>query len=77
MLDQAATYIARDSRAAAERLVIQALEAAASLDISGERGRIVPELDIPTVREISRRLTAFTLTPRSSGGALRAAHRER
>jgi plasmid stabilization system protein ParE len=52
MLDDAATYIARDSRPAAERLVVQALETAASLDASSQRGRVVRELAIPTVREI-------------------------
>jgi hypothetical protein len=32
MLDDAVTYVAQDSRPAAERLVIHALEAASSLD---------------------------------------------
>jgi toxin ParE1/3/4 len=52
MLDEAVAYIARDSRLAAERLLIQALEAASSLDTSSERGRVVPELEEPTVREL-------------------------
>jgi toxin ParE1/3/4 len=52
MLDEAVGYIARDSRPAAERLLIQALELAASLDTSSERGRVVPELNEPTVREL-------------------------
>ncbi len=51
-LDDALTYIAKDSRAAAEHLLTAALDAASSLDISSERGRIVPELDQPSVREI-------------------------
>ena len=40
MLDDAVAYRARDSRPAAERLLIQALDAAASLDAFSERGRI-------------------------------------
>jgi toxin ParE1/3/4 len=52
MLDAAVAYIAPHSRSAAERLLIQALEAASSLDTSSERGRVVPELDEPTVREL-------------------------
>lgn len=52
MLDEAVAYIAQDSRPAAERLLIQALEAASSLDTLGERGRVVPEWAQPTVREL-------------------------
>lgn len=44
ILDDAVSYVAQDSRPAAERLLIQALEAASSLDAFSERGRIVPEL---------------------------------
>lgn len=52
MLDDAVAYIARDSRPAAERLLIQALEAASSLDTLSERGRVVPEFAQLTVREL-------------------------
>lgn len=68
MLEEAATYIAQDSQDshdAAERLLLQTLEAAASLDVSSERGRIVPEWDRPTVREIfvQRYRLLYEVTP--------------
>jgi toxin ParE1/3/4 len=52
MLDAAVAYVAQDSRTAAQRLLIQALDTAASLDILSERGRVVPEFNQPTVREL-------------------------
>jgi plasmid stabilization system protein ParE len=52
MLDEALAYIARDSHAAAERLLIEALDAASSLGVFSERGRLVPELNQPNVREL-------------------------
>ncbi len=52
MLDDAVSYVAQDSRPAAERLLIQALEAASSLDVHSERGRMVPELNQPNVRQL-------------------------
>ena len=52
MLDAAISYIAEDSLAAAQHMLEHTLEAAASLSILSERGRIVPELGIPTVREV-------------------------
>ena len=52
MLAAALAYVARDSHPAAERLVIDALKAASSLDTFSERGRVVPELNQPTVREL-------------------------
>jgi toxin ParE1/3/4 len=52
MLDEALAYIDRDSHAAAERLLIEALDAASSLDVFSERGRLVPELNQPNVREL-------------------------
>jgi len=52
MLDDAVAYLAQDSRPAAEGLLIAALEAAASLEAFSERGRVVPELDQPTIREL-------------------------
>ena len=52
MLDAAISYIAEDSLPAARRMLERALEAAASLAILSERGRIVPELELPVIREI-------------------------
>jgi plasmid stabilization system protein ParE len=52
MLDDAVSYVAQDSHPAAQRLLLQALEAASSLDVFGERGRIVPELNQPNVRQL-------------------------
>jgi len=52
MLDDAVSHIALESRSAAQRLLIQALDAASSLDIFGERGRVVPEFDQPNVRQL-------------------------
>ena len=51
-LDEAAAYVAQDSPSTAVDLVERAVGAAESLDTLSERGHIVPELDIPTVREI-------------------------
>ena len=52
MLDEAVAYVTQDSQAAAERLLIDALDAASSLDVFSERGPIVPELDQPNVRQL-------------------------
>ena len=52
MLDDAVAYLAQDSRAAAERLLIDALSTASSLNAFSERGRVVPEWNQPNVREI-------------------------
>jgi len=52
MFDDAVAYLARDSRPAAERLLIDVLDAAASLDAFSERGRVVPEWNRPSVREL-------------------------
>jgi toxin ParE1/3/4 len=51
-LDDAVGHIASDSPAAAERLLLRILDAAASLSELTERGRIVPELEEPSVREL-------------------------
>ena len=51
-LDEILGYIARDSPSAAERMLDEVIGAAESLSALGERGRIVPELDEPTVREL-------------------------
>lgn len=65
MLDDAIAYRARDSRTSAERLLTQALVAAASLDAFSERGRIVPELNQPNVREllVQRYRLLYEVTP--------------
>lgn len=51
-LDEAVAYIARDSLQRAVDLLERALNIAESLDQFTERGRIVPELDDPYVREL-------------------------
>jgi toxin ParE1/3/4 len=65
MLDDVVSYIAQDSRPAAERLLIQALEAASSLDVFSERGRVVPELDQPNARQllVHRYRLIYEVTP--------------
>jgi plasmid stabilization system protein ParE len=52
MLDEAIRYISEDSLPAAQRMLEHALETASSLATLSERGRIVPELEIPTIREV-------------------------
>jgi plasmid stabilization system protein ParE len=52
MLEDAVSYVARDSRPAAERLLIKALETASSLNVHAERGRVVPELDRTNLRQL-------------------------
>ena len=51
-LDEAIEYVAQDSRQAAVRLLQRLLDAAQSLSELAERGRVVPELDDPTIREL-------------------------
>lgn len=51
-LDEAAEFIARDSRYYAAALVRSARAAARSLKTLAERGRIVPEAHASSVREI-------------------------
>jgi plasmid stabilization system protein ParE len=51
-LDEAVAYVAQDSPAAAVRLLEQALEAGASLRTLAERGRVVPEMSDPGIREL-------------------------
>lgn len=65
MLDAAVGYIAQDSRPAAERLLTQALDTAASLGTFSERGRVVPEFNQPTVRElfVRRYRLLYEVTP--------------
>ena len=51
-LDEVIEYIAQDSRQAALQVLDAALGAGASLATLSERGRIVPELNDPVIREI-------------------------
>jgi toxin ParE1/3/4 len=51
-LDEVITYIARDSRDQAVRVLEAALEAASSLGTLADRGRIVPEFGDGTKREL-------------------------
>ena len=51
-LDEAVAYLAQDSLTAAQQLLVSALAMAESLAVFDERGRIVPELQQPSVREL-------------------------
>jgi plasmid stabilization system protein ParE len=51
-LDDAVAYVAADAPRRSAELLIRVLDAAASLDHFSERGRIVPEVNDPTVREL-------------------------
>jgi plasmid stabilization system protein ParE len=51
-LDEAVTYVAQDSLAAAQQLLETALDTAESLTVFDQRGRVVPELQQPSVREL-------------------------
>ncbi len=51
-LEQIAEYIARDSVAYAAAFISEALAAGQSLEDFSDRGRIVPELDDPSIREL-------------------------
>ena len=51
-LDDAVGYVGQDSLTAAQDLLESALDTAESLSIFSERGRIVPELQQPNVREL-------------------------
>ena len=51
-LDEAAAYIADDSREAAMNLIERSLDSAEALSTLSERGHIVPELNDPSVREL-------------------------
>ena len=65
MLEDAVSYVARDSRPAAERPLIQALETASSLNVHAERGRVVPELDRVNLRQllVQRYRLLYEVTP--------------
>ena len=51
-LDEAVGFVAERSLDGAERVLSAALEAAASLDLFSERGRVVPEIGDMTIREV-------------------------
>ena len=51
-LEEILEYIAGDSPEGASRVLEQALSAGGSLATLAERGRVVPEMASPTVREI-------------------------
>ena len=51
-LDEAIGYVAQDSLTAAQHLLESALDSAESLSVFSERGRVVPELQQPNVREL-------------------------
>jgi len=51
-LDEAVEYISKDSLGAGRRVLLDALAAASSLSRLSERGRVVPELAHPAIREI-------------------------
>lgn len=51
-LDDAIAYIAEDSREAAARVLQLVLETADGLSTLARRGRVVPEVGDPTIREV-------------------------
>lgn len=51
-LDEVLSYIAKDSPEGARSVARSALELSASLATLAERGRVVPELGDPSIREI-------------------------
>ncbi|MBM3324692.1 MAG: type II toxin-antitoxin system RelE/ParE family toxin [Calditrichaeota bacterium] len=51
-LEEAANYIAKDSPHYAAAFVSEVRDAARSLADLGERGRIVPEINNPSIREL-------------------------
>ena len=51
-LEEAAAFIGRDARFYAAALVREARAAARSLRTFAERGRVVPESDVPDMREL-------------------------
>ena len=51
-LDAVIGYIAQDSQQAAAQVLDEALGAGADLATFAERGRVVPELNDPTIREV-------------------------
>ncbi|MDQ2732506.1 MAG: type II toxin-antitoxin system RelE/ParE family toxin [Armatimonadota bacterium] len=64
-LDAAAKYIARDSPRFAAAIIQQAFLASDSLAVFAARGRMVPELSQPEIRELS--VQSYRLIYHSSG----------
>jgi len=52
LLEEAVAYIARESLQAAQRVLADALDAASSLQTMAERGRMIPEVGTPAIREV-------------------------
>lgn len=51
-LDEALAYIAQDSPDAAHRIASELIEQASTLVTLSERGRMTPELEDPSIREL-------------------------
>jgi toxin ParE1/3/4 len=51
-LEEVLEYVAQDSRDRAVTLLSRVLETAATLDTLANRGRVVPELNKPDIREL-------------------------
>ena len=51
-LDEVLAHIAKDAPSNAQSLAAEALEKASSLSTLSERGRVVPELAQPDIREV-------------------------
>jgi plasmid stabilization system protein ParE len=62
-LDEAVEYIAQDSLEAAQGFLLNTLEAASSLSILSERGRVVPEVADPAVREVHKYRLIYEVRP--------------
>jgi len=64
-LDEALSYIVQKSPQGARSVLQQALEVGASLSTMSERGRVVPEQDEPTIREVlvGRYRLLYEVTP--------------
>ncbi len=51
-LDEVIAYIAQDSQDRAVQVLMRALDTAAGLETLADRGRVVPELSDPAIREL-------------------------
>jgi plasmid stabilization system protein ParE len=51
-LEQVAEYVSRDSERRAAQIVRKSLDAACSLALFADRGRMVPEFSDPSIREL-------------------------
>lgn len=51
-LEEVLAFVSRDSTERARLVLEQALQAAESLAVLAERGRVVPELSAPSIREV-------------------------